>query len=127
MLEWILRCQRRLRLKWGCTNDLSCHLFFLQLVVDVVIEFDRECALSELLYVDDLVLMSETIDGLRNKFLKRKEVFESNGLKVNHGESNLIVSGGITKDGLSKSEVDPCLVCNLRVKTNSVLCLQCDK
>ena len=26
-----------------------------------------EVALSELLYVDDLVLMSETIEGLRNK------------------------------------------------------------
>ena len=36
-------------------------------VVDVVTEFAREGALSELLYADDLVLMSETIEGLRNK------------------------------------------------------------
>ena len=28
-----------------------------------------ECALSELLYADDLVLMSETIEGLGNMFL----------------------------------------------------------
>ena len=27
---------------------------------------------SEFLYADDLVLMSETSDGLRNKFVKRK-------------------------------------------------------
>ena len=40
------------------------------LVVDVVTEFARECVLSELLYVDDLVLMSETIEGLRDMFLK---------------------------------------------------------
>ena len=31
-------------------------------VVDVVIEFTREGELSELLYADDLVLMSETIE-----------------------------------------------------------------
>ena len=39
------------------------------MVVDVVTEFNREGALSELLYVDDLVLMNETIKGLTNKFL----------------------------------------------------------
>ena len=38
-----------------------------------------------------------------------------------------MVSGGITKDGMSKSKVDPCGVYSLRVKTNSVLCLQCGK
>ena len=42
--------------------------FLLALVVDVVTVFAREGALSELLYADDLVLMSETIKGLRNKF-----------------------------------------------------------
>ena len=28
---------------------------------------------------------------------------------------------------MSKSEVDPCRYCSLRVKVNSVLCLQCNK
>ena len=46
-------------------------------VVDVVTVFAREGALSELLCVDNLVLMSETIEGVRNKFLKWKEAFES--------------------------------------------------
>ena len=32
---------------------------------------------------------------------------------------------GITKDGLSKSKDDPCGVCILRVKANSVLRIQC--
>ena len=44
--------------------------FLFALVVDVVTEFAREGVLSELLYVDDLVLMSETIEGLRDMFLK---------------------------------------------------------
>ena len=42
--------------------------FIFYVVVDVA-EFAREGALSQLLYVDDLVLVSETIKGLRNKFL----------------------------------------------------------
>ena len=29
-LEWILSCQRSVRSKWECPNDLCCHLFFLQ-------------------------------------------------------------------------------------------------
>ena len=39
----------------------------------------------------------------------------------------VMVSSGITKDGLYKSKVDPCGVCSLRVKANSVLCVQCGK
>ena len=35
-----------------------------------------EDALSELLYADELVLMSETIDGLWDKFIKWKEARE---------------------------------------------------
>ena len=66
--------------------------------------------------------MSETIKGVRNKFMKCKEAFESKGLKVNLGETKLMVSSSITKDGMSKSKVDPFGVCCLRVKANSVLC-----
>ena len=39
----------------------------------------------------------------------------------------LMVCGSITKDGMSKINVDPCYVCSLRAKANSVLCLQCGK
>ena len=64
--------------------------------------------------------MSEAIEGLRNKLLKLKEAFESKGLKVSLGKTKAMVSGGITTDGLSKSKVDPCGVCTLRVKANSI-------
>ena len=56
--------------------------FLFAVVVDVVTEFAREGALSELLYADDLVLMSDAINGLRNKFLKWKEAFVSKCLEV---------------------------------------------
>ena len=91
------------------------------MVVDVITVFVREGALSELLCADDLVLMSETIEGLRNKFLKLKEAIESKSLKVNLGIAKVMVYGGITKDGMSKSNVDPCGVCSLRVKASSVI------
>ena len=73
------------------------------MVVDVT-EFVREGALSELLYTDDLVLMNEPIEGLRNTFLKWKEAFESKGLKANLGKTKAMVCGGITNDGLPKSK-----------------------
>ena len=39
-------------------------------------------------------------------FIKLKEAFESKGLKVSVGKTMAMVSGGITKDGLSKSKID---------------------
>ena len=38
-----------------------------------------------------------------------------------------MISGSITKDGLSKSEVDPYGVCSCGVKANTVFCLQCGR
>ena len=56
--------------------------FLFALVVDVVTEFTREGVLNELLYADDSIRLIESIEGLRNKFLKWKEAFESKGLKI---------------------------------------------
>ena len=75
-------------------------------------------ALSELLYTDDLVMMPETIKGLSNKLSEWKEAFESKSLKVNLVKTKVVVSGGITKDSMSKSKVKPCGVCSMRVKAN---------
>ena len=61
------------------------------MVVDVVTELAREGMLSELLYADDLVPMSETIEGLRNKFINWIEAFGSKGLKVNLGKTWIVV------------------------------------
>ena len=46
---------------------------------------------SELLYADDLVLMSETIEVLGNKILKCRKAFESKNLKANLGKTKVIV------------------------------------
>ena len=63
--------------------------------------------LSELLHADDIVLMSETIEGIKNKITKLKETLESKNSKANHKKTKVIVSGSITKNGLLKSNVDP--------------------
>ena len=39
----------------------------------------------------------------------------------------MMVSGDLTRNGLSKNKVYPFGVCSLRVKANSVLCVQCGK
>ena len=44
-----------------------------------------EGMLSELLYADDLFLMSETIKGLWNKFLKWKKALKRLSFKVSLG------------------------------------------
>ena len=45
------------------------------IVVDVVTENVRNGFMSDMLYADDLVLTSETMEGLKEKFWKRKEAF----------------------------------------------------
>ena len=57
--------------------------FLFAIAGDVVIELGREGVPSELLYADDLVLMSEIIEGHRNIiFLRFVGSFFSKGLKV---------------------------------------------
>ena len=58
--------------------------------------------LSEMLYADDLVLMSQTIEGFSYEFIKLNEVLESKRMKVNIAKTNVMVSGGIIKDGMHK-------------------------
>ena len=101
--------------------------FLLAVMVDVVTDLASTSVLSKLRYADDLVLMNEIIEGLGNTFRKWKEAFEIADLKVKLGETKMMVSGGTSKDGLSKNEVNPSGVCSLRVKVNSVLCIQCGK
>ena len=38
------------------------------IVVDVITENARRCVVNELLYADDLVIMSETMEDLKERF-----------------------------------------------------------
>ena len=53
------------------------------IVVDVVTEYAREGLLNEILYAYNLVLMSESLEDLRERFQRRRSALEGKGLKVN--------------------------------------------
>ena len=55
-------------------------LLIFAIVGDVVTEHAREGLLNEILYVDDLVLMSESMDDLRERFQKWRSALEGKGL-----------------------------------------------
>ena len=90
-------------------------------MVDFVSNLAKEGVLCEMPYADDLVSISDTIEGLRNKFIKWKEAFERKAWKITFRKTKVMFSGDITRFRFSKSNVDPCGVYCLRVRTNSVL------
>ena len=107
----------------NCTKDsvsklrlLFCYnlplLFMLpslfSLVIDVLAESFRENSMHEILYADDLVLLSDTMSGLKEKF-RWKNVFEKKGLKINISKIKVFISGVVQEN--QKSKVDPCGVC----------------
>ena len=95
------------------------------ILIDVITESVRNGLMSEMFYADDLILTSETMERLREKFWKWKEAFESKRLKVNIGEPKVVVSGAEAEVTVSK--IDPCGICRKRVRANSVVCVKCRK
>ena len=79
------------------------------IVVDVITESVRNGLKSEMLYADDLVLTSEMMEGLREKFWKWKEAFESRGLTMNLRKTKVVVSGA--EGEVTVSKIDPCGIC----------------
>ena len=63
------------------------------IVVDVVTEHAREGLLNEILFADNLVLMSESLKDLRERFQRWRSALEGKGLKVNVGKTKMMVSG----------------------------------
>ena len=73
------------------------------IVVDVITENARRGVVNELLYADDLVIMSEDMEDLKERFWNRKNALESKGLKVNTRKTKLMVSG--SEGELYKSKI----------------------
>ena len=74
----------------------------------------------ELLYADDLVLMAETEDLLKEKIMKWKAGMEEKGPRVNMGKTKVIRcrvgAGEVVKSGKF-----PCGVCRKGVGANSII------
>ena len=92
-------------------------------VVDVVTENARRGVVNELLYADDLVIMSEDMEDLKERIWNWKNALESKGLKVKTRKTKVMLSG--SEGELFKSKTDPCGVCGRRVMANLVFCTKC--
>ena len=95
------------------------------IVVDAVTEQARKGLLNEILYADDLVLMSENLEDLRERFQKWSSALESKGMKVNIRKTKMIVSSA--EGEIVRSKVNTCRICGKRVMCNAVLCTVCKK
>ena len=94
------------------------------LVVDVIKENARRGVVNELLYADDLVLISKTMEDLKERFWNWKDALESKGLKLNTRKTKVLV--GRSEGELFISKIDPCGVCGRRVMANLMLCTKCE-
>ena len=76
------------------------------IVVDAVSEHAREGLLNKILYADDLVLMSENLEDLRERFQRWRHALESKGLRINIRKTKMMASGA--EGEVVRSRVDPC-------------------
>ena len=95
------------------------------IVVDAVTEQARKGLLNETLYMNDLVLMSEHLEDLRERFQRWRGALESKGMKVNTRKTKIMVSGA--EGEIVRSKVDPRGICGKRVMSHAVLCTVCKK
>ena len=77
----------------------------LAIVVDVITENARRVVVNDLLYADDLVFMSKTMENLKERFWNWKDALESKDLKVSNRKTKVMVSG--SEGELFKSKLDP--------------------
>ena len=86
-------------------------------------EFRTGCP-WELLYADDLVIIAESEEELRNKLSLWKSNMESKVLSVNVGKTKIMISGA-DMNTLKDSGKFPCGVCRTGVGSNSIYCNGC--
>ena len=90
------------------------------IAVDAVTEQARKGLLNEILYADDLMLMSENLEDLRERFQRCRGALERKEMKVNIRKTKMIVSDA--EGEIVRSKVDTCGICGKRVMSNAVLC-----
>ena len=110
-------------IKVGVHQESMLSPLLFAILVDVITENARRSVVNELLYADDLVLMSEMMEDLKERFWNWKDALESKGLKINTRKTKGMVGG--SEGELFQSKIDPCGVCARRVMANSVLSTKC--
>ena len=69
--------------------------------------------------------MSETMQGLKERFLKWRSALKSKGLKVNLEKMKVMVCG--SEGETIWCRIDPCGILGKRLIVNLVLCRQCNQ
>ena len=92
--------------------------------MEVVTQEVREGLPWELLYADDLVLVAQSIEELREKVQQWKACMESKGLKMNIDKTKVMRSGKGSGD-IVKTGKWPCAACGKGVMSNSIQCTEC--
>ena len=100
-------------------------LLLFAIVVDNVTDNVRKGLMKKVLHADNLVLMSEMMEGLKERFLKWRSTLKSKGLKVNLEKTKMMVCG--SEGEVIWSRIHPCGLCGKMVIVNSVLCTKCDQ
>ena len=81
-------------------------LLMFAVIVDVVTEEARKSLMKEVLFENDLVLMSKTMEGLKERFQKKRSALENKGRKVNLEKTKVMLC---ESDGEAiPSRIDPC-------------------
>ena len=78
----------------------------------------------EMLYADDLVIVSDSVQGLSERITSWKKHLENKGLRVNMKKTKVLCSGR-NLDVLQDTGKWPCGVCRRGVGNNSILCSGC--
>ena len=95
------------------------------IVVDAVTEQARKGLLNEILYADNVELMNENLEDLRERFQRWRGCIEKHGNEINIRKTKMMVSGA--EGEIVRSKVDPCGTCGKRLMSNAVLCTVCKK
>ena len=98
-------------------------LLFIIVMEAILKEFCIGCP-WELLYADDLAILSDDLDNLKLRLTTWKEAFESKGLRMNVGKTKIMSSTGQSKL-TSYAAKWPCGVCEKGVGANSICCIGC--
>ena len=88
-------------------------------------EFRVSC-LWELLYANNLAILSDPLVDLKNSLAAWKTLLESHSLCVNLDKTKILVSGGEHNKISVSNPKYPCGVCTFGVGANSILCTSCD-
>ena len=112
--------------KVGVHQESVLSLLLFVVVMEVVTQKVREGLPWELLYADDLVLVAQSIEELREKFQQWKTCMESKGLKMNIDKTKVMRSGkGSGDKNIVKTGKWPCAACGKDAMSNSIQCTQC--